>query len=61
MKFLIAGFGSIGRRHLNNLRTLGENDLLLYRTHHSTLPLSEIGEIPVEYDLAAALAIARMP
>jgi len=29
MKFLIAGFGSIGRRHLNNLRTLGENDLLL--------------------------------
>lgn len=56
MKFLIAGFGSIGRRHLNNLRTLGENDLLLYRTHHSTLPLSEIGEIPVEYDLAAALA-----
>ena len=42
MKFLIAGFGSIGRRHLRNLRVLGEEDILLYRTHHSTLPEDEI-------------------
>lgn len=56
MKFLIAGFGSIGRRHLNNLRALGQTDLLLYRTHHSTLPDVEIRGIPVETDLASALA-----
>lgn len=56
MKFLIAGFGSIGRRHLNNLRALGENDLILYRTHHSTLSEDEIKEIPVETDLNTALA-----
>jgi predicted dehydrogenase len=56
MKFLIAGFGSIGRRHLNNLKTLGETKLMLYRTHHSTLPLEEIGYTPVTYSLEAALA-----
>lgn len=55
MKILIAGFGSIGRRHLNNLRTLGETDILLYRTHHSTLSEEEIKGIPVETDLHKAL------
>ena len=38
MKFLIAGYGSIGRRHLRNLRALGEEDILLYRSRRSTLP-----------------------
>ena len=56
MKFLIAGFGSIGRRHLNNLRALGESDLLLYRTHHSTLPEDDALGVPVETDFNAALA-----
>lgn len=56
VKFLIAGFGSIGRRHLNNLRALGENDIVLYRTHHSTLTDEDIRDIPTETDLAAALA-----
>ena len=56
MKFLIAGFGSIGRRHLNNLRQLGEQDILLYRTHHSTLDDSDLAEVAVETDLEAALA-----
>jgi predicted dehydrogenase len=55
MKFLIAGFGSIGRRHLRNLRALGEEDILLYRTHHSTLPETEIAGVPVETNLEAAL------
>ncbi len=55
MKFLIAGYGSIGRRHLNNLRQLGETDLLLYRTHHSTLPDEEVRDIQVETDLLKAL------
>ncbi len=56
MKFLIAGFGSIGRRHLRNLRTLGEEDILLLRSHHSTLPDDEIAGLPVETDIQAALA-----
>jgi predicted dehydrogenase len=56
MRFLIAGFGSIGRRHLRNLRALGEQDILLYRTHHSTLPEDEIAGLPVETDLERALA-----
>jgi predicted dehydrogenase len=56
MRFLIAGFGSIGRRHLNNLLALGEKDVLLYRTHQSTLALDEIKDIPVETTMEAALA-----
>jgi len=56
MKFLIAGFGSIGRRHLRNLRTLGETDIILLRSNKSTLPDDEITGLPVETDIAAALA-----
>ena len=56
MKFLIAGLGSIGRRHFRNLRALGENDILLYRTHKATLPDDELAGVPVETDLHAALA-----
>ena len=56
MKVLVAGFGSIGRRHMNNLRAHGINDIILYRTHHSTLPLEEIGNAIVETDLEAAFA-----
>jgi len=56
MKILIAGLGSIGRRHLHNLLALGESDILLYRTHRSTLPDEELAGFPVETDLAAALA-----
>jgi predicted dehydrogenase len=56
MKYLIAGFGSIGRRHFNNLRALGEKDILVYHTHHSTLPESELAGFPIETDLRAALA-----
>ena len=56
MKFLIAGLGSIGRRHFRNLRALGENDIFLYRTHHATLPDDELAGVPVDTDLRAALA-----
>ena len=56
MKFLIAGYGSIGRRHLNNLRVLGQQDILLLRSHNSTLPESEIAGLPVETSAEAALA-----
>lgn len=56
MKILIAGLGSIGRRHLRNLRVLGESDFVLYRTGRSTLPDDdELRGIPVESSLTAAL------
>ena len=55
MKFLIAGLGSIGRRHLRNLLALGEREVLLYRTNRSTLPDDELAGFPVESDLQAAL------
>ena len=56
MRFLIAGFGSIGRRHFRNLLALGERDILLYRTRRSTLPDDELQGFTVETDLQAALA-----
>jgi len=56
MKFLIAGLGSIGRRHLRNLEALGMRDIVLYRTHQSTLPENELAAYPVETDLSQALA-----
>ena len=58
MKFLIAGFGSIGRRHFRNLLALGEKDIVLYRTGRSTLSDAEdeLDGFIVETDLEAALA-----
>jgi predicted dehydrogenase len=55
MKILIAGLGSIGRRHFRNLLALGERDLLLYRSKLSTLPDDELVGYPVVTDLWAAL------
>jgi predicted dehydrogenase len=55
MKFLIAGLGSIGRRHFRNLIALGEKDLVLLRSHRATLPDDELAGHPVETDLADAL------
>ncbi len=55
MKFLIAGLGSIGRRHFRNLVALGERDIVLLRTHRATLPDDELLGYPVETDIQAAL------
>ena len=55
MKFLIAGLGSIGRRHLRNLVALGEKDIVLLRSYHATLPDEELAGYPVETDLRTAL------
>ena len=52
-RVLIAGAGSIGRRHLHNLRQLGVQDIHLYRTHSQ--PLKEAPELPVFTDLKRAL------
>lgn len=56
MKFLIAGLGSIGRRHLRNLLALGERDILFYRTYRSTIADDEFAGFRVETNLEAALA-----
>ncbi|MDP2966066.1 MAG: Gfo/Idh/MocA family oxidoreductase [Pelolinea sp.] len=56
MKFLIAGLGSIGRRHLKNLLALNQKDIVLYRTHQSTLADDDLKEFPVESDIQKALA-----
>ncbi len=56
MKYLIAGFGSIGRRHFRNLLSLGEKDIVFLRSHHSTLDQAELDGFPVETSIAAALA-----
>jgi len=55
MRFLIAGLGSIGRRHFRNLIALGEKDIVLLRTRKSTLPDDELAGYPVEIDLNEAL------
>lgn len=55
MKTLICGLGSIGRRHLKNLRALGETDILLLRSHQSTLPDDELNGYPTVTEITAAL------
>ena len=58
LKCLIAGVGSIGRRHLRNLRALGVNDFVLYRRAGSSGAPgeSELAGLPTETDLQAALS-----
>lgn len=55
MKYLIAGLGSVGRRHMRNLISLGETDIVLLRTRKATLPDDELAGYLVETDLAEAL------
>ena len=55
MKFLIAGLGSIGRRHFRNLIALGEKNIVLLRSHRATLPDDELAGYPVETDIHEAL------
>ena len=55
MKYLIAGLGSIGRRHMRNLIALGEKDIVLFRTRKATMPDDELAGFPVETDFTEAL------
>jgi predicted dehydrogenase len=55
MKFLIAGLGSIGRRHFRNLIALGEKEIVLLRSHRATLPDDELAGYAVETNLDEAL------
>jgi predicted dehydrogenase len=56
MKFLIVGMGSIGRRHLRILINLGEKDIILLRTHNSTLSDDDLSSFTTETNLEDALA-----
>jgi predicted dehydrogenase len=55
MRFLIAGLGSIGRRHLKNLVSLGQTDIILLRSNPGTQPDDELKSFPMETDLQRAL------
>jgi predicted dehydrogenase len=55
MPILICGLGSIGRRHLRNLQSIGLDEIVLLRTGKSTLPEDELEGLPVERDLHQAL------
>lgn len=55
MKYLIAGLGSVGRRHMRNLISLGEKDIVLLRTRKATLPDVELENFPVEIDINEAI------
>lgn len=56
MRILICGLGSIGRRHLRNLRALGHQDIVLLRSGRSTLPDEELADLPVEREIDVALS-----
>lgn len=55
MKILIAGLGSIGRRHLRNLLTLGIKDIILFRSGKATLDGDELAPYKTYHDLDEAL------
>jgi predicted dehydrogenase len=55
LRLIVCGLGSIGQRHVRNLITLGERDVILYRTGKSTLSDQEFTDLHVERDLNAAL------
>ncbi len=57
MRLLIVGLGSVGRRHLRNLLTLGVEDVILLRSGHSTLPEEELATRRQVNTLEAALAL----
>ena len=54
---VIAGLGSAGRRHLQNLRSLGCRRFILYRTYQSTMPDDvDVGDALVTTDWQAVLS-----
>ena len=55
MKILIAGLGSIGRRHLRNFQALNAGEFVLLRSRRSTLPDDELAGLPTEQNLTEAL------
>lgn len=57
MKLLVVGMGSIGQRHVRNLRALRDVDILAYRRRGYRLPEDlRVGWLREFYDLDAALS-----
>jgi predicted dehydrogenase len=56
VKILIAGIGSIGRRHLRNLQTLLCSEIVAYRSGRGVFPDADLDGITIEHELEAALA-----
>ncbi len=52
---LIVGLGSIGRRHLQNLRLLGSHHIICYRIGRDILPDNAFNDIAIETDISKAL------
>jgi len=57
MKFLIVGFGSIGRRHFHNLLALGETDIILLRSLKSNLDTEELKNFQIVTSIEDALSL----
>jgi predicted dehydrogenase len=55
-EILVVGAGSIGRRHVANLETLGWTSIRLLRTGRSTLPDTDLARYPIDADLERALS-----
>jgi predicted dehydrogenase len=53
---VVAGLGSVGKRHFDNLRGLGQTCLALYRTGRGTLKGGDPDGVPIDRDLSAVLA-----
>ncbi len=56
LSFLIVGLGSVGRRHLDNLRDLGIDDISVYRSGNGDDNVALTSDLRVEKDLDEALA-----
>ena len=52
MKWLVAGCGSIGKRHLCNLRELGETELAVYRSRRT-----DVEEIEREFGVRSFFSL----
>ena len=53
---LIAGYGSIGRRHFQNLSALGCRNFVFYRSRQGTIDDAEVRDFPSTNNLAEALS-----
>ena len=55
MKILVAGLGSIGRRHLRNFQDINAGEFVLLRSRRATLPDDELVGLPTERNLGDAI------
>jgi predicted dehydrogenase len=55
-EIVIVGLGSIGRRHLANLRALGWRHIRAVRARGSSTSAAELAGLPVDRDLSTALS-----